>query len=47
VAAVESAYRMAKDSGWPASDIALQPWALRDFRLDDPDGYYIRLTSAS
>ena len=23
-----------------------QPWGLRDFRLADPDGYYVRVTTA-
>lgn len=45
VADVEDAFRAAKESGWPVSDLALQPWGLRDFRLVDPDGYYIRVTS--
>jgi hypothetical protein len=22
----------------------LQPWGLRDFRVDDHDGYYVRVT---
>ncbi|RWY68772.1 VOC family protein [Rhizobium sp. WSM1325] len=44
VADVEDAYRAAKVSGWPLSDLALQPWGLRDFRLVDPDGYYVRVT---
>lgn len=26
------------------TDIVLQEWGLRDFRLRDPDGYYIRIT---
>lgn len=30
---------------WPvASGIEQQPWGLRDFRLFDPDGYYLRVT---
>jgi lactoylglutathione lyase len=30
---------------WPvASGIEKQPWGLRDFRLFDPDGYYLRIT---
>ncbi|NKL63601.1 glyoxalase (plasmid) [Rhizobium leguminosarum] len=45
VADVEDAYRTAKKSGWPVSGLALQPWGLRDFRLVDPDGYYVRVTS--
>jgi predicted enzyme related to lactoylglutathione lyase len=24
-----------------------RPWGLRDFRISDPDGYYLRLTSRS
>lgn len=28
-----------------ASELADQPWGLRDFRLVDPDGYYLRVTS--
>ncbi|RUM03838.1 VOC family protein [Rhizobium chutanense] len=46
VADVEGAYRTAKESGWPVSDLALQPWGLHDFRLIDPDGYYVRVTGA-
>lgn len=45
VADVDDAYRRAKESGWPLSDLAEQPWDLRDFRLIDPDGYYLRVTS--
>ncbi|MGM5056103.1 VOC family protein [Rhizobium sp. 814_E9_N1_1] len=44
VADVEDAYRAAKESCWPVSDLALQTWGLRDFRLVDPDGYYVRVT---
>jgi len=29
------------------ADITLQSWGLRDFRLVDPDGYYLRLTTHS
>jgi lactoylglutathione lyase len=33
-------------SGWPLeSEVEEQPWGLRDFRLFDPDGYYIRITT--
>ncbi len=32
-------------AGWLASrDLQRQEWGLTDFRLSDPDGYYIRLT---
>ena len=29
------------------SPITLQPWGLTDFRVRDPDGYYIRVTGLS
>ncbi|MBB2823379.1 UNVERIFIED_ORG: putative glyoxalase superfamily protein PhnB [Rhizobium esperanzae] len=44
VADVDGAYRRAKESGWPLSALAQQPWGLRDFRLSDPDAYYIRVS---
>jgi predicted enzyme related to lactoylglutathione lyase len=32
-------------AGWPvAQDLTSQPWGLRDFRLLDPSGYYLRIT---
>ena len=32
-------------SGWPLEeDIVLRPWGLRDFRILDPSGYYLRIT---
>lgn len=46
VSDLDAALAQVKASNWPlASDIALQPWGLRDFRLIDPDGYYVRVTS--
>ena len=32
------------ESGYAPGAIALQPWGLRDFRVDDHDGYYVRVT---
>ena len=33
-------------TGWPfSSDLAPRPWGASDFRLVDPDGYYLRITS--
>lgn len=29
-----------------AQDICRRPWGLEDFRLFDPDGYYLRFTTA-
>lgn len=43
---IEDTYRTAEESGWPLSDLVQQPWGLRDFRLIDPDGYDVRVTSS-
>jgi lactoylglutathione lyase len=32
------------ESGYAPGTIVLQPWGLRDFRVDDHDGYYVRVT---
>ena len=33
-------------SGWPiAEQLQERPWGLRDFRLIDPSGYYLRFTN--
>jgi catechol 2,3-dioxygenase-like lactoylglutathione lyase family enzyme len=33
-------------AGWPVdADVQARPWGLTDFRLLDPDGYYLRITS--
>lgn len=35
-------------AGYPLSeDITRRPWGLDDFRLFDPDGYYLRFTTRS
>jgi catechol 2,3-dioxygenase-like lactoylglutathione lyase family enzyme len=32
--------------GWPLeTDLTVRPWGLRDFRVRDPDGYYLRFTT--
>ena len=32
--------------GWPLEeDLQQRPWGLQDFRLLDPNGYYLRITS--
>lgn len=32
--------------GWPLdAELQARPWGLTDFRLLDPDGYYLRITS--
>ncbi|MDC6404659.1 MULTISPECIES: VOC family protein [Maribacter] len=43
---VLSVYQRVKRSGYPIhAEINDRPWGLTDFRLIDPDGYYIRITS--
>ena len=33
--------------GWPLEDdLADRPWGLQDFRVRDPDGYYLRFTTS-
>ena len=35
-------------SGHPILEqLQVRPWGLRDFRISDPDGYYLRITSKS
>jgi len=32
-------------AGWPlAEDLQDRPWGLKDFRILDPAGYYLRIT---
>ena len=33
--------------GYAPGPIALQPWGDRDFRVADPDGYYVRVSEGS
>jgi lactoylglutathione lyase len=38
--------RVAASSGHPILEpLRDRPWGLRDFRISDPDGYYLRVTS--
>lgn len=42
---LDEALARAQGAGQPIADPPqLQPWGLRDFRLADPDGYYLRVT---
>jgi catechol 2,3-dioxygenase-like lactoylglutathione lyase family enzyme len=35
-------------AGWPLEeDLTERPWGLRDFRVLDPDGYYLRITEGA
>jgi lactoylglutathione lyase len=39
-------YAQVQEQGWPvASTLARQPWGVDDFRLVDPDGYYLRISA--
>ena len=41
-----TAHRRVLDSGHPVFEPPQRrPWGLRDFRIVDPDGYYLRVTS--
>ena len=43
---IEGFYEHVIAQNWPLSDkLQCQPWGLTDFRVLDPDGYYIRVTS--
>jgi MFS family permease/catechol 2,3-dioxygenase-like lactoylglutathione lyase family enzyme len=42
----DAAYQRVKEAGWPvAEDRRERPWGLTDFRLHDPDGHYLRVTT--
>jgi lactoylglutathione lyase len=37
-----------ESAGWPVlEDLTTRPWGLTDFRLLDPSGYYIRITTSA
>lgn len=43
---VLAAYQRVKQSDYPIhAELQDRPWGLTDFRLIDPDGYYVRVTS--
>ena len=43
---IDAMYAHIQSQAWPlSSELQQQPWGLRDFRIVDPDGYYLRLTS--
>jgi catechol 2,3-dioxygenase-like lactoylglutathione lyase family enzyme len=37
-------YEHCRRSAAISEELRLRPWGLRDFRLTDPDGYYLRIT---
>ena len=42
---VEKYYSQVKDFANVVEELVLQPWGLKDFRVEDPFGYYLRITS--
>jgi catechol 2,3-dioxygenase-like lactoylglutathione lyase family enzyme len=43
---ITAMYEHVLSQNWPLSDeLQRQPWGSTDFRILDPDGYYLRLTS--
>ena len=43
---VDGCHERVVDSGHPILEpLRDRPWGLRDFRVSDPDGYYLRITS--
>ena len=43
---VDAYHQRVRASGHPmAADLEERPWGERDFRVRDPDGYYLRVTS--
>ncbi len=46
VADVQGYFTKVQDSGYPIlSPLVKRPWGQTDFRVADPDGYYLRITS--
>lgn len=42
---VEEYYLKVKDFANVVEELVLQPWGLKDFRVEDPFGYYLRITT--
>ena len=41
-------YAQVQEQGWPiASALEPRPWGVDDFRILDPDGYYLRISALS
>ena len=42
---LEAVHKRVVESGYPIREgLTKRPWGLRDFRIADPDGYYLRIT---
>lgn len=45
---IQADYARVQQSGWELSDtLAKRPWGLQDFRVLDPNGFYIRITEST
>ncbi|TAK61586.1 MAG: hypothetical protein EPO22_08315 [Dehalococcoidia bacterium] len=45
---IQESHQRAVESDYPLSkSLTRQPWGLTDFRVVDPDGYYVRVTSTT
>ncbi len=45
---VDSVYSQVQRENWGIADtLARRPWGLRDFRVLDPNGFYIRITETT
>jgi hypothetical protein len=44
VADLETNRDALSQAGYEPGSIEMQPWGLRDFRVFDPEGYYVRVT---
>jgi len=44
---LDRVYARARSAGCVVRDLGLRPWGLRDFRVTDPFGYYLRFTDAA
>lgn len=42
---IEAYYEKVKDFANVVEELQLKPWGLKDFRTEDPFGYYLRFTS--
>lgn len=48
VADLDAEHGRAMASGWPIADpLQQRPWGQRDFRMHDPSGQYLRISSRS
>lgn len=46
-AELEGVQQALENAGYSPGEITLQPWGDRDFRVRDPDGYYVRVSQGT